>query len=102
VDGGEPEIALTLPEEPEYGCDPLVEGSETSWICWEGVSESDAWLIENFDPHPHRARARRSSGQQVRGRCSHVRCPRECLLSRGRRVMFVVQVGPSLEYGFHE
>jgi len=51
VDGGEPETALTLPEEPEVGCDPLVEGSETSWICWEGVSESDAWLIENFDPN---------------------------------------------------
>jgi hypothetical protein len=51
VDGGEPEIALTLPEEPDYGCDPLVEGSENSWICLEIVSESDAWLIENFDPH---------------------------------------------------
>jgi Tol biopolymer transport system component len=51
MDGGEPEIALTLPEEPDYACDPLVEGSETSWICWEGLSESDAWLIENFDPH---------------------------------------------------
>jgi len=51
VDGGEPEIALTLPEEPNYGCDPLTTGSETSWICWEIVSESDAWLIENFDPH---------------------------------------------------
>jgi hypothetical protein len=51
VDGGEPEIALTLPEEPDYVCDQLVEGSENSWICSEVVSESDAWLIENFDPH---------------------------------------------------
>jgi len=51
VDGGEPEIALTLPEEPRYACDPLVEGSENSWICSEVVSESDAWLIENFDPN---------------------------------------------------
>jgi Tol biopolymer transport system component len=50
VDGGEPELALTLPEEPDYGCDPLTTGPETSWICWELVSESDAWLIENFDP----------------------------------------------------
>jgi serine/threonine-protein kinase len=51
VDGSETDTVLTLPEEPNYGCDPLVEGSETSWVCWEVVSESDAWLIENFDPH---------------------------------------------------
>ena len=51
VDGGEPEIALTLPEEPDYVCDQLATGSETSWICSEVVSESDAWLIEDFDPH---------------------------------------------------
>jgi len=42
---------LTLPEEPDYACDQLATGSETSWICGEGLSESDAWLIENFDPH---------------------------------------------------
>jgi hypothetical protein len=51
VDGGEPETALILPEEPDYGCEPLTTGSEDSWICSEVVSESDAWLIENFDPH---------------------------------------------------
>jgi len=51
VDGGEPETALILPEEPAYACEPLTTGSETSWICAEGLSESDAWLIENFDPH---------------------------------------------------
>jgi len=50
LDGGEPEIALNLPEEPRYVCEPLTPGSENSWICREVVSESDAWLIENFDP----------------------------------------------------
>ena len=42
---------LTLPEEPEYAFHPLATGWETSWNCWELVSESDVWLIENFDPH---------------------------------------------------
>ena len=40
-----------MDEEPDYACDPLTAGSENSWICSEVVSESDAWLIENFDPH---------------------------------------------------
>jgi len=50
VSGGEPETVLTLPEEPDYFCDPLA-GSEFPWICVEVVTEADAWLIENFDPN---------------------------------------------------
>jgi len=47
---GEPETVLTLPDTPDYWCDPF-HGSEYSWVCIEAESESDAWLIEDFDPH---------------------------------------------------
>jgi Tol biopolymer transport system component/tRNA A-37 threonylcarbamoyl transferase component Bud32 len=48
---GKPEVVLTLPAEPRYLCDTVQTGSRPSWVCSETASESDAWLIENFDPH---------------------------------------------------
>jgi serine/threonine-protein kinase len=52
TEGDELETVLTLPEEPEYRCDPVYTDSELSFVCWEILGQSsDVWLIENFDPH---------------------------------------------------
>ena len=51
ANGGEPNIVLTLPPENDYSCDPLLSESDPSFVCLETRSESDVWLIENFDPH---------------------------------------------------
>ena len=52
ADGGDPKTVLTLPEESRYGCDAVYIGPELTFVCLEYLSwSSDAWLIENFDPH---------------------------------------------------
>ena len=52
ADGGDLKTVLTLPEESRYGCDAVYIGPELTFVCLEYLSwSSDAWLIENFDPH---------------------------------------------------
>jgi Tol biopolymer transport system component/tRNA A-37 threonylcarbamoyl transferase component Bud32 len=51
ADGGEPDVVLSLPPESDYSCDPLLSESDSSFVCLETSSESDVWLVENFDPH---------------------------------------------------
>jgi Tol biopolymer transport system component len=51
VDGGEPSLAFTPPEEPRHSCHPYPVDDGTDWICMEVTHSRDAWLLENFDPH---------------------------------------------------
>jgi hypothetical protein len=51
ADGGEPDIVLIQPPVNDYSCDPLLSESDSSFVCLETRSDSDVWLIENFDPH---------------------------------------------------
>jgi hypothetical protein len=52
VGGGEAELVFMRRPAGGYGCETLYEGEQLSFVCFESLSSSsDAWLIENFDPH---------------------------------------------------
>ena len=50
--GGEPKPVLVPPRGNRLACDPHFGEGDLAFVCIEVVrSSSDAWLIENFDPH---------------------------------------------------